>query len=394
MAFPPLVEPVAELSDAERTRTARHRVLSGFGDVAQRRLAAAHVAVVGAGGLGSPVVLALAAAGVGTLTVIDDDVVEASNLQRQLMHRVRDVGAAKVDSAVRIAGDLSPTTVVHPLPARLTPDNARDLLAGAHVVIDGTDTFQTRETVAAACEELGVPLVWGVVQEFHAQATVFWSAPPAGADPVRLIDLYPPDAAREAPTCAQVGVLGALCLQVGSILATEAIKLITGVGEPLLGRVLVIDALRARTDEVPLRAVASAAPAADSPVVVAPGSPARDRGPTASPVPATPAPAGAIPQLTPAQTLAAQREGAVLVDVREPFETAHGVIPGSVLRPLADLLAEPAGIGAQRVVVVCQVGARAHRAAAALRGAGVEASVLAGGIEAWARGTAVPAVRA
>lgn len=383
MAIPPLVAPIAELSDAERTRTARHRALAGFGEVAQRRLAAAHVAVVGAGGLGSPAVLALAAAGVGTITVIDDDLVEASNLQRQVMHRVSDVGAAKVDSAVRIAADLSPTTLVRPVQAVLTHDNARALLAGAHVVIDGTDTFETREAVAAACEELGVPLVWGVVQEFHAQATVFWSAPPAGAEPVHLADLYPPDAAREAPSCAQVGVLGALCLQVGALLATEAVKLLTGVGEPLLGRVLVIDALRGRTDEVPLRRAAGRARASDPIPRVADLAPSR----------------AAIPQLTPEEAAAAQRAGAVLLDVREPFETDRGIIAESLLVPLAEVLADPsrvaaaaivsADIGAEAetppVIVVCQVGMRAQRAAEALRAAGVEASVLAGGIEAWNR---------
>ncbi|GAA5206988.1 HesA/MoeB/ThiF family protein [Microbacterium kyungheense] len=373
MAFPPLVEPVAALSDAEQTRTARHRVLAGFGDEAQRRLAAAHIAVVGAGGLGSPVVLALAAAGIGTLTVIDDDRVEASNLQRQVMHRVADVGAPKVDSAVRIAAELSPTTVVRPLQAMLTPGTARELLAGADVVIDGTDTFPTRAAVAAACEELGVPLVWGVVQEFHAQATVFWSAPPAGTAPLRLADLYPPDAAADAPSCAQVGVLGALCLQVGSLLATEAIKLVTGVGEPLYGRVLVIDALRGRADEVPLRPAAM--PAAGAAAIAA----ETGRG-AADPV----------PQLSPDQALAAQRDGALLLDVREPAETAHGVVPGSVLVPLGDVLADPARIAATHVVVVCQVGMRAQRAARALRDAGVEASVLAGGIDAWTRAT-VPA---
>ncbi|MFF2485756.1 ThiF family adenylyltransferase [Microbacterium sp. NPDC058062] len=370
MAFPPLVEPVAELTDAERTRTARHRVLSGFGEIAQRRLAAAHVAVVGAGGLGSPVVLALAAAGVGTITVIDDDLVEASNLQRQVMHRVGDVGAPKVDSAVRIAADLSPTTMVRPVRALLTPDNAAELLSGAHVVVDGTDTFETREAVATACEQLGVPLVWGVVQEFHAQVTVFWLAPPAGETPVRLADLYPPDAGREAPSCAQVGVLGTLCLQVGSLLATETVKLITGVGDPLLGRVLVIDALRGRTDEVPLRPASDATSTATT-------------APPSSRVDAAPRPA--IPHLSPAEALAAQRAGSVLLDVREPFETERGVIPGSVLLPLGDVLADPSRVGAAAVVVVCQVGMRAQRAAAALRDAGVEASVLAGGIDAYNR---------
>ncbi|MBW9092436.1 HesA/MoeB/ThiF family protein [Microbacterium jejuense] len=364
MAFPPLVEPVAALGDAERTRTSRHRVLAGFGDEAQRRLAAAHIAVVGAGGLGSPAVLALAAAGVGTLTVIDDDRVEASNLQRQVMHRVTDVGAPKVDSAVRVAAELSPTTLVRPVQALLTPDTARELLAGADVVIDGTDTFPTRAAVAAACEDLGVPLVWGVVQEFHAQATVFWSAPPAGTAPLRLADLYPPDAAADAPSCAQVGVLGALCLQVGSLLATEAIKLVTGVGEPLYGRVLVIDALRGRTDEVPLRPAAAVAVA-----------------------PAAPADAAPIPQLTPDEALAAQRDGAVLLDVREPAETARGVIAGSLLMPLGDVLAHPAGITAGHVVVVCQMGMRALQAARALRAAGVEASVLSGGLDAWTHET-------
>lgn len=366
MSLPPLVEPVAALDDAESTRTSRHRVLAGFGDLSQRRLAAAHIAVVGAGGIGSPVVLALAAAGVGTLTVIDDDVVEASNLQRQVMHRVDDVGADKVTSAVRVAADLSPTTVVRAIGTRLEADNATALLSGAHVVIDGSDTFETREIVAAACERLGVPLVWGVVQEFHAQATMFWSAPPAGTTPVRLRDLYPPDAAREALSCAQVGVLGALCLQVGSVLATEAIKLVTGIGEPLLGRVLVIDALRARVDEVPL------GPAAAEVTTVEQAAPA----PSTAPPP---------PRLNVAEALAAHRAGAVLIDVREPFETHRGVIPGSVLVPLGELLAEPDAVSAPRVVVVCQAGGRAQRAAEVLRAAGVEASVLAGGYDAWLR---------
>lgn len=380
MAFPPLVQPVARLSDAEQTRTARHRVLAGFGDDAQRRLAAAHVAVVGAGGLGSPAVLALAAAGVGTITIVDDDLVEASNLQRQVMHRVTDVGARKVASAVRVAADLSPTTAVRPIAERLTPESARRLLEGAHVVIDGTDTFETREAVAAACEELGVPLVWGVVQEFHAQVTVFWSTPPAGATPVRLADLYPTDAARDVPTCAQVGVLGALCLQVGALLGTEAIKLLTGVGEPLLGRVMVIDALRGRMSEVPLRpARARLAPAPGTEASPAPQTPRAPR-------PARPAEADPrIPQLSPAEAADAHRSGALLLDVREPHETARGVIADSVLIPLADVLAEPERVGRGPVIVVCQVGVRAQRAAATLRAAGVEASVLAGGMAAWQR---------
>ncbi|MDT0117364.1 HesA/MoeB/ThiF family protein [Microbacterium sp. PRF11] len=255
----PLVEPVASLAPEELIRTARHAVLAGIGEEGQRRLAAARIAVVGAGGLGSPVLLSLAAAGVGELIVIDDDVVERTNLQRQLLHRVDDIGTAKTASAARAVRDLSPLTVVHERTLRLTSDNARELFAEADLVIDGSDTFDTREAVAAATEVLGIPLVWGAVQEWAAQVTVFWSDPPEGHAPVVLGDLFPPGSAGEPPTCAQVGVLGSLCVQVGGLLSTEAIKLVTGAGDPLLGRLVVVDALRARQDVIPLSPAARAA---------------------------------------------------------------------------------------------------------------------------------------
>ncbi|WP_336644318.1 ThiF family adenylyltransferase [Microbacterium sp. USHLN186] len=359
MPLPPLVAPVDALSDAERLRTARHQVLAGLGEIGQRRLRAAHVAVVGAGGLGAPVVLALAAAGVGTITIIDDDDVELSNLQRQIMHRRGDVGRPKVDSAVRVAADLSPETVVRPLRVRLASGNAADLLAGADLVIDGTDTFETRLVVAAAAERLGIPLVWGVIQEFAAQITVFWSSPPKGADAVVLGDLYPEGSVGELPTCAAVGVFGALCLQTGSILAMEAIKLITGIGDPLLGRVMVIDALRARTSEVPLRS-----------------SRARWK-----PSPEAPAPA---PHIAVDELTAASDAGALLLDVREDAEVAAGMIAGARHVPLARVLAEPEAIDGERIVVICQAGVRARRAADALRAVGRDAVVLAGGMDAWA----------
>ncbi|SBS75016.1 ThiF family adenylyltransferase [uncultured Microbacterium sp.] len=364
MPLPPLVDPVPALTDAERARTARHVALAGLGEIGQRRLAAAHVAVIGAGGLGSPAILALAAAGVGTLTVIDDDIVEHTNLQRQVLHRLADIGAAKVDSAVRVAADLAPETVVHPVRERLTGENAGDLLRGAHLVIDGSDTFETRAAVAAACEGLGIPLVWGVVQEFHAQVTVFWSAPPAGIAPVRLSDLHRAEEVGELPTCAAVGVLGALCLQVGGLLATEAVKLLTGIGEPLLGRVAVIDALAGTQREVPLR-----------PAVLRPAASA----PAPAPTPAR----EEIPHITAAEMLAAQEAGATLLDVREPFETDAGIVGGSVVIPLADFLADPGQIDDGPVVVICAHGIRALRAAEVLQGRGVTASVLAGGLAAW-----------
>lgn len=361
MPLPPLVEPVAALSAAEAERTARHLVLADLGELGQRRLRAARVAVVGAGGLGSPVVLALAAAGVGTLTVIDDDVVELSNLQRQVLHRLADIDAPKVDSAVRVAADLAPETTVVPVRERLTAANAELLLSGADLVIDGSDSFETRTLVAAACEGIGVPLVWGVVQEFAAQVTVFWSAPPAGVAPVVLSDLHPPDRVGELPSCTTVGVLGALCLQVGSVLAMEAVKLIAGIGEPLFGRVLLIDALRGRMSEVPLRGRAEASGATA----------------TAS-APAT------VPHVTVDAFDDEIAAGAVVLDVREADEVAGGAIAGSRHAPLAEVLGRPEAFVAEgRVVVVCQRGLRAVRAAAALRDAGVDAVVLTGGMDAW-----------
>ncbi|PZU40244.1 MAG: hypothetical protein DI573_04705 [Microbacterium sp.] len=376
MRLPPLVEPVDELSENERARTARHIRLAPLGELGQRRLAAAHVAVVGAGGLGSPVILALAAAGVGTLTVIDDDIVEASNLQRQVIHSLAALGQPKVDSARAVIAGLSPQTRVVTRNTRLSEANAADLLHGADLVIDGSDTFDTREAVAAATEALGIPLVWGTVQEFDGQVTVFWASPPPGATPVRLADLYPSGSVGDVPTCADVGVLGALCLQIGSLMATEAIKLITGIGEPLLGRVLVIDGLRARQREVPLAPSTARAAPASTPA----STHATDTAPTASPH-------------IDAVTLAALIEGGTtpdLVDVREAHELERGAITGIRHIPLADLLADPAGAAppphaSTPTVVICQVGVRARRAADALRAVGVDAVVLTGGMDAWAR---------
>ncbi|WP_434809940.1 ThiF family adenylyltransferase [Microbacterium sp. bgisy189] len=380
MSFPPLVEPVAALSAHERERTSRHAALAGFGDLAQRRLAAAHVAVIGAGGLGSPVILALAAAGVGTLTVIDHDDVDLSNLQRQVLHRTTDVGAPKVDSAVRVAGDLSPDTTVHPVRARLTAANAAEFLTGADLVVDGSDSFATRVDVAAACERLGIPLVWGVVQEFHAQVTVFWSAPPTG-DAVVLSDLYPPETVGDLPSCAAVGVLGSLCLQVGGMLATEAIKLITGIGDPLLGRIAVVDALRGTVREVPLHPAVATSEIGTTSDAGGGNAPKNGESPTLREAEA-PAPA-LIPELTADEMLAAQDAGATLLDVREPWETQTGIVAGSEVIPLQQFLADPGAVGTDPVVVICAHGIRARHAAEVLRSRGVEASVLAGGLAAW-----------
>ncbi|UFU03562.1 ThiF family adenylyltransferase [Ruania suaedae] len=380
MPLPPLVDPGPALSRAETDRLSRHILLPQLGEIGQRRLRAATVAVVGAGGLGSPALMYLAAAGVGTLRIIDHDVVERSNLHRQIAHGVPDIGRPKVESAAETLWDLAPDLTVDRRSEHLTADNADTLLSGADLVLDGTDTFATRYVVDDACARLGLPLVWGSVLRFDAQVSVFWAAPPQGRDPVRLRTLFPREpAAGEVPSCAEAGVLGALCGQVGAVMAHEAIKLIAGIGEPLLGRVLVLDALNARWTELPLRSSAAAG-----------------RQATPAPVPsqaaegATPAPP--IPRLSPAELdhrLTQRRhrlEDFILLDVRESEEYLRSSIPGSRLIPLARALTE-AGRGeigdTAEVIVYCAQGPRSEQAATDLAGHGYAVTVLEGGITAW-----------
>lgn len=362
MFFPPLVEPIDALSSNEQLRTARHQRLAGLGPDGQKRIAAATVGVIGAGGLGSPVALALAAAGIGQIVIFDDDDVELSNLQRQVIHRLQDIGRPKTDSVVRVAADLSETTV-QVVSTRLTHDNAAELISGVDLVLDGTDSFESREVVAAACERLAVPLVWGTVQEFAGLVTVFWSAPPAPAEAVRLHDLYPPGS--EAPACSAVGVFGPLCLQAGAMMAGEALKLITGIGRPLLGRIAMIDALAGTVREAPLRAAQTTA--------------------------ASPQPQGQGQPQGQALDIREVDEAAstaMIIDVREADEITTGMLPGARHVPLGTLLGDVTAAAAEfdtgtEVVVVCQVGARARRAARALHGAGVDAVVLRGGMDGW-----------
>ncbi|GAA1944303.1 ThiF family adenylyltransferase [Microbacterium aquimaris] len=358
MTFPPLVAPVDALIPDEASRTARHHALPQVGDAGQRRLAAARIAVVGAGGLGSPVILALAAAGVGMLRIIDDDHVEVSNLQRQIIHDLDTIGDAKAESAARRARALSRAIRVETVTERLGADNAGRLLDGCDLVIDGSDSFATRDVVDAACARLGVPVVWGSVLGGFAQVTVFWATPPEPATGIRLSDLFPPGAAGEPPNCATAGVLGTLCLHAGAVMATEAVKLVMGVGEPLFGRICVLDAFGAKQRELPLR-------------------------PSPTPIAGTATPAiGRVSVATLRATLDDDR-APTLLDVREAEEVAGGRIPGAVHIPLAHVLADPLVAGAARVVVVCERGPRAERAAEALRAAGVEATVLDGGMAAW-----------
>ena len=360
-----LVEPVGEFSAEQLTRYSRHLLLPGIGLAGQQRLLNARVAVVGAGGLGSPALLYLAAAGVGHLTVIDDDVVDLTNLQRQVIHRVGDVGRDKIDSAVRAVTDLNPTVSITGVRARLDESNVQQILAGHHLVLDGSDNFATRYVVNDACLALGLPLVWAAVLRFDAQISTFLPPALGGADAVQLRDLFPvPPRPEDVPSCSEAGVLGAMVGQVGSIMAGEAVKLITGTGEPLIGRVLLLDALTQRTREIPLRPSgvrgAGGGGADGSGADTGPGSVGRGWMPEAG----QSRDVVAIPQMAPPE-VHAQLAGLEVIDVREPGEHALGTVPGARTVPVGAVLSweSLSEVGDGPVVFYCKTGPRAGRAA-------------------------------
>ena len=251
------MNPSVSLTDDELGRYARHIVLPEIGGAGQQRLKAARVLVVGAGGLGAPVLLYLAAAGVGTLGVVDDDTVSLSNLQRQVIHDTGAIGALKVTSAAASIARINPNVAVESHALRLTPENASSLIAGYDLVVDGSDNFATRYLVADTCAELQKPLVTGAVGRFDGSLTVLmpYATKPDGSFWPSYRDLFPaPPPAGAVPSCAEAGVLGALTGVIGTMQAMEAIKLITGAGEPLLGRILLHDALSARFETIRYKA--------------------------------------------------------------------------------------------------------------------------------------------
>ncbi len=398
MARPPLVPPGPELTAQERTRYARHLLLPGLGTDGQRRLRAARVLVVGAGGLGSPALLYLAAAGVGTIGVVDDDVVETTNLQRQVVHGVADVGRPKTASAGEAVHAISPETVVVEHRERLDAGNALDVVADYDLVLDGADNFPTRYLVGDACARLGVPHVWGSVFRFDGQVSVWW----AGEGPCYACVFPrqpPPDA---VPSCAVGGVLGAVCASIGSVMATEAVKLVTGTGEPLVGRLLVHDALRQTWDTLPVtadpacrvcgsgadptRALGWATTPEDEADAVA--TEARDSASAAGEGTASSRPAVDVTDLR-ALLDAGGLEGShgLLLDVREAGEREIVTIPGAVWLTMDDLRAGaevpvPAG---GRVYVHCKTGSRSAEAVDLLRARGVDAVDVEGGVLAWIR---------
>ena len=380
MDLPPLVDPAPGLTDAELRRYARHLTVPEIGEEGQRRLKNARVLCVGAGGLGSPALLYLAAAGVGTLGIVDDDVVDSSNLQRQVIHGEAALGAPKTASAAARIADLNPLVRVVEHRERLTAANAQRILAGYDLVLDGSDNFGTRYLVSDACELGGVPHVWGSILRFDGQYSVFW-----GAHGPTYRDLYPvPPAPGTVPSCAEAGVLGVLPGLLGTALAVEAVKLVTGIGTTMLGRVATYDALSARWWEIPL------APTPGRPPV---RSLQDDAGAPSCAAPA-PGPAGEeLPTVTArqlAQLLAARERGEAqfeLLDVREPYEARLAAIPGARLVPLARFESGEALAGidpGRRVLLHCKAGARSERALRLLRAAGhADAAHLEGGVLAW-----------
>ncbi|MET7073831.1 HesA/MoeB/ThiF family protein [Trueperella pyogenes] len=256
----PLVEPGPELTDVQRERFARHIARAEIGEIGQRRLLGARVLMVGAGGLGSPALLYLAAAGVGTIGIVDADRVDLTNLQRQVIHSTAAIGQLKVESAARRLKELNPDLHVEVFPVRLTEANVDEMLAGWDLVLDGTDNLPTRYLISDAAVRAGIPEVWGALLGWQAQVSVFWTGPRAVAagfpgPGLRLRDLFPVEPpAGSVPTTAEVGLMGAVPGQTGAVMAAEAIKLITGAGRPLVGRVLFIDVLAGRMQEIPFAA--------------------------------------------------------------------------------------------------------------------------------------------
>ncbi|MEV8214855.1 ThiF family adenylyltransferase [Leifsonia sp. NPDC077715] len=368
MPLPPLVEPGPELSPERIARYARTTQLPGFGPLAQRRLAAARVLVVGAGGLGSAVLPLLASAGVGTIGIVDDDRVEPSNLPRQSIHTPADVGRPKVESAADTVRALDDGIELRLLHERLTSENAERILAGFDLVLDGSDNFPTRYLVDDAATLADIPVVWGAVHQTGGQVGLSW----AQQGPTYR-DLFPvPPAPGSVASCAEAGALPSVCGVIGGLMVGEALKLITGTGDALLGRVIVHDALRGAFREL-----------------------AYERDPQAAPVTQLidyDLFCGVTDTMSPAELHARLIAGEphTLLDVRETWEAEIVELPGSLLVPLGVVQRDPVGVAARLpqddpLVIVCHHGIRAETARQLLAEAGMRGVVLAGGLDAWAR---------
>jgi adenylyltransferase/sulfurtransferase len=376
VSLPPLVEPGETLSIDEVRRYSRHLIIPDVAMAGQRRLKNAKVLVVGAGGLGSPALLYLAAAGVGTLGIVEFDVVDESNLQRQIIHGQSDIGRSKAESARDSIKEINPYVTVILHETRLDNDNVLDIFKDYDLILDGTDNFATRYLVNDAAVLLHKPYVWGSIYRFDGQVSVFWDD--YGPN---YRDLYPvPPPPGMVPSCAEGGVLGVLCASIGSVMVNEAIKLITGIGDPLLGRLLVFDALAMEWNEIKIRKDPNTAPITELVDyesfcgVVSEEAMEAASGSTITPL-----------EL---QELLESDKPTFLVDVREPAEWEIVRIPGATLIPKDDILRGDALASLpqdRQIILYCKTGVRSAEALAAVKNAGFKDAIhVQGGVIGWA----------
>ena len=377
MTLPPLVEPAESLTVDEVRRYSRHLIIPDVAMAGQKRLKNARVLVVGAGGLGSPALMYLAAAGVGTLGIVDFDVVDESNLQRQIIHGQSDIGRPKAESARDTVREINPLVNVIVHEERLDNDNVLEIFSGYDLILDGTDNFATRYMVNDACVLLGKPYVWGSIYRFDGQVSVFWDK--YGPN---YRDLYPdPPPPGMVPSCAEGGVLGVLCASIGSVMVNEAIKLITGIGETLLGRLLVFDALEMSWHEIKIRKDPNTAKITEL----------IDYEEFCGVVSEEAAAAAVGSTITPSELkeLLDSDKPLYLVDVREPAEWEIVRVPGATLIPKDQILRGDALASLpqdKQLVMYCKTGVRSAETLAAVKAAGFSDAVhVQGGVVAWVR---------
>ena len=384
MKIPPLVEKGPSLTVDEVRRYSRHLIIPDVAMAGQQRLMNAKVLCVGAGGLGSPALMYLAAAGVGTLGIVEFDTVDESNLQRQIIHGQSDIGKSKAISAKEKIAEINPNVNVVVHEVRIDTDNVMEIFSRYDLIVDGTDNFATRYLVNDACVLLKKPYVWGSIYRFDGQASVFW----AEYGPCYRC-LYPePPPPGMVPSCAEGGVLGVLCASIGSIQTTEAIKLITGIGEPLIGQLMIYDALEMSYRKIKVRKDPKCPLCSDKPTqtellpdyeafcgVLSDAAEVAVKDSTIS--------------VTELKSKIDKKENFLLIDVREPSEYEIVKIPGSLLIPKQGFLDGSALAGLPQdkpIILHCKSGVRSAECLAILKSAGfADATHVSGGVVAWAK---------
>ncbi|MCX6430391.1 MAG: adenylyltransferase/sulfurtransferase MoeZ [Actinobacteria bacterium] len=384
MKVPPLVEPGPALTVAEVRRYSRHLIIPDVAMAGQQRLMNAKVLCVGAGGLGSPALMYLAAAGVGTLGIAEFDTVDESNLQRQIIHGQSDIGKSKAQSAKESIAEINPYVQVNVHEMRLDVSNVMDLFSQYDLIVDGTDNFATRYLVNDACVLLGKPYVWGSIYRFDGQASVFW----AEYGPCYRC-LYPePPPPGMVPSCAEGGVLGVLCASIGAIQTTEAIKLITGIGEPLIGSLMVYDALEMSYRKIRVRKDPNCPICSPNPKQIQ-LLPDYEAFCGALSEKAENAVQNSTISVTELKEMLDTDQDIFLVDVREPSEWEIVRIPTAVLIPKQEFLDGSALAklpNDKKIVLHCKAGVRSAECLAIVKGAGFADAVhVSGGVIAWAK---------